>query len=151
MNEGSARSPARCPAALEQGTGHVDGVRLPGRGIVLCLWASLLVFPAALRAQTILDAGYDPAADAIVLEIAYQGTHPDHRFRLDWEECHRDPDGSNSTVARLVDQDGGDFARDDYEVTRRFGVSALACRPAEVTVRLGPVSNRTISVPAPKR
>jgi hypothetical protein len=107
-----------------------------------------LLAPAAALGQTIVDAAYDASADALVITIAYQGTNPDHQFALSWDKCQPAGNGGHSVVARLIDRQGNDKTQQDYEVRRRFELSALECRPAEVTVRLGPVSNRTVSVPA---
>jgi hypothetical protein len=101
----------------------------------------------AAGAGTLLDARYEVGDNVLVLEIAYQGTNPDHQFVLEWGACQRDPDGTLGAVARLIDSDGHDIAREDYRVSRRFDLSGLNCRPADVTVRLGPVSNRTVYVP----
>lgn len=120
------------------------------RSAAFCIGLTMLVLggvPVAAHAQTILDASYDPAADALVVEVAYRGTGPDHAFRLDWEPCRPSPAGGHTAVARLIDMNGDDVAQRDYRVVQRFDLSALACRPAEVTLRLGPVSNRTVSVP----
>ena len=114
---------------------------------LLCLGA----FSGAAHAQTILRAGYDPAGDALVVEVAYRGTNPHHSFRLEWGPCHESPEGRRTAVARLVDTNGGDLAQNDYRVVQHFDLRGLECRPAEVTLRLGPVSNRTVSVPAPGR
>jgi hypothetical protein len=107
-----------------------------------------LLLPAAALGQTIVDAAYDASADALIVTIAYRGTNPDHDFALSWDECQPTGNGGHSVVARLIDRQGEDKAQQDYEVRQRFELSALECRPAEVTVRLGPVSNRTVSVPA---
>lgn len=118
-----------------------------GKSIARAL-ACLLLLPGWAAAQTILDARYDAATDALLIEIAYQGTNPDHQFELEWDSCQKSPNGGLSIVARLVDRQGQDAARKDYEVTRRFSLAGMSCRPAEVTVRLGPTQNRTVSVPA---
>ena len=107
-----------------------------------------LFVPACALGQTILGAEYDAAADALVIEIAYQGTSPNHDFTLTWDPCQKTGNGGHAVVARLIDRQGKETAQNDYQVSRRFELSGLQCRPAEVTVRLGPVSNRTVSVPA---
>jgi hypothetical protein len=101
----------------------------------------------AAGAGTLIDARYEVGDNALVLEIAYQGTNPHHQFVLEWGACQREIDGNVGAVARLIDSDGHDIARENYRVLRRFDLSGLDCRPADVTVRLGPVSNRTVYVP----
>ena len=113
-----------------------------------CMLLGWLLVPSFALGQTILGAEYDPAADALVIEIAYQGTDPNHDFTLTWDPCRKTGNGGHSVVARLIDRQGKDAAQNEYQVSRRFELSGLQCRPAEVTVRLGPVSNRTVSVPA---
>ena len=114
-------------------------------GCALLCW---LLVPAQALGQTILGAGYDASSDALVVDIAYQGTNPNHDFELAWDECQSSPNGRHSVVARLIDRQGKDEAQKDFQVRRRFDLSGLECRPADVTIRLGPVSNRTVSVPA---
>jgi hypothetical protein len=116
-----------------------------------CLLLCWLLLPAPALGQTILGGAYDVASDALVIEIAYQGTNPNHDFTLTWDPCKPTGDGGHTVVARLIDRQGNDAAQKDYQVSRRFELSGLECRPAEVTVRLGPVSNRTVSVPARDR
>ncbi|MPZ43111.1 MAG: hypothetical protein GEV05_06875 [Betaproteobacteria bacterium] len=113
-------------------------------GCALLCW---LLVPTPALGQTILGAEYDASSDALVIAIAYQGTNPNHDFALTWDKCEP-TGGGHSVVARLIDHQGKDTAQKDYQVSRRFELSALECRPAEVMVRLGPVSNRTVSVPA---
>jgi hypothetical protein len=110
-----------------------------------------VAWPPAAEAGTLIDARYEVGDNELVLEIAYQGTNPHHQFVLEWGSCRRDPDGSLGAVARLIDSDGHDIARENYRVWRRFDLSGLDCRPADVTVRLGPVSNRTVYVPPEPR
>jgi hypothetical protein len=114
-------------------------------GCALLCW---LIVPGNALSQTILGAGYDASSDALVVDIAYQGTSPNHDFELAWDECQSSANGRDSVVARLIDRQGKDKAQKDFQVRRRFDLSGLECRPAEVTIRLGPVSNRTVSVPA---
>jgi hypothetical protein len=114
-------------------------------GCALLCW---LLVPAHALGQTILGASYDGSSNALVVDIAYQGTNPNHDFELAWDECQSSGNGRHSVVARLIDRQGKDEAQKDFQVRRRFDLSGLECRPAEVTIRLGPVSNRTVSVPA---
>lgn len=109
-----------------------------------------LLSPASALA-TLLDAHYDAGTNRLAVEIAYQGTNPNHQFVLEWGACEKAPNGSFAAVARVIDSDGHDIAREDYRVWRHFDLSGLSCRPAEVTIRSGPISNRTVFVPALKR
>ncbi len=123
-------------------------LRRAGAMLAWALLAPLLAVPSPAMAQTILDAHYSAQRDALVVEIAYQGTNPNHEFSLVWDGCQQAGEGRNVAVGRLIDSQGNDLAKTDYRVRRSFPLAGLACRPAEVTIRLGPVSNRTVSVPA---
>lgn len=141
----------RCRHSTEASAPRRPWSRAPWAAFLHCALLCGLLLPASGFGQTILDASYDASADAIVVEIAYQGTHPNHDFELSWDKCQKDSSGRQAVVARLIDRQGKDTAQNDYRVHRRFDVSGLECRPAEVTLRLGPVSNRTVSVPATRR
>ena len=123
-------------------------LRRAGAVLAWALLAPLLGVPSPAMAQTILDAYYSARQDALVVEIAYQGTNPNHEFSIVWDGCQQAGEGRNVAVGRLIDSQGNDVAKTDFTVRRQFSLAALACRPAEVTIRLGPVSNRTVSVPA---
>jgi hypothetical protein len=135
----TSRRPGPRAGALQRFSAAITG------SLLFCL-----LWPASALA-TLLDASYDAGENRLVLEIAYQGTNPNHQFVLEWGSCQKAPNGNVTTVARLIDSDGHDIAREDYRVWRHFDLSAMPCRPAEVTIRLGPVSNRTVLVPALKR
>ena len=128
-------------------THHAPG----GGGFAWMLLCCLLGLPSAALSQTILDVSYDRAQDALIVDLAYQGTNPNHDFALVWDQCQPAGEGKHNVVGRLVDGQGNDAARSDFQVRRRFPLTGLACRPAEVTIRMGPVSNWTVSVPAPGR
>ena len=117
----------------------------PRRALLLALICAL---PIGTKAETILHAAYDGAQDALVVEIAYRGSTPDHRFDIQWGECRADSEGRRTTVARLVDTRGSEIAQNDYTLRVLFGLSTVSCRPATVTLRLGPVSNATVELPA---
>lgn len=106
------------------------------------LLAAALLLPAAAPAADILSARYDAVAGELVVEIAYRGTRPGHDFRLEWGRC--EPGGA--AVARLIDRQGGDAARENFRVTERFDLAGAACRPEQVTLRLGRVSHATVRI-----
>lgn len=107
------------------------------------LLAAALLVPTTALAADIVSARYDPAADALVVDIAYRGTRPGHDFRLEWGQC--EPGGA--AVARLIDRQGGDAAREPFRVTQRFDLAQAGCRPERVTLRLGRVSHATVRIP----
>lgn len=128
--------------------------RVPGYGVcirprmqrVVSFFLALLVITTA-RAANLRDAFYDAEADQIVVDIVYSGTRDDHDFRIEWGKCDRNEDGLSGVAARLIDSQGDDIAREDFSVRERFRLAGIPCRPARVTLRLGPVSNLTVVVP----
>ena len=56
-------------------------------GLVCALLCSMLWLPSPALSQTILDAFYDRAQDALIVDLAYQGTNPNHDFSLVWDAC----------------------------------------------------------------
>jgi hypothetical protein len=102
---------------------------------------ALAALPAG--AADIVGASYDLVADEIVVDIVYRGTQPGHQFAVEWGSC-----GETGVAARLVDQHGGDLAKEEFRVRSRIGLGGLPCRPAVVTLRLGKVSHARVRVPA---
>jgi hypothetical protein len=113
--------------------------------------AALLAWPWVASAQTLVDAHYSRSQDALVVEIAYQGTNPNHEFSIVWDACQANGNGRQAVVGRLIDSQGNDTAQKEFQVRRRFALAEIPCRPADVTLRLGPVSNRSVAVPAAAR
>ena len=101
--------------------------------------------PCLAAAENLLDLRYDRAQDQLVATIAYQGTHPDHRYRLEWGACE---EGNQKATAQIVDEDGMDRVERDYTLEVRFGLAMMPCRPAEVTLRISPRIARSVQVPA---
>lgn len=110
------------------------------RAIVI---AALALAGLPALAADIVGANYDPAQDAIVVDIVYLGTQPGHKFTVEWGPC-----SDTGVAGRLVDQQGGDLAKEEFHVRSRIGLGGLPCRPAEVTLRLGKVSHARVRVPA---
>ena len=108
----------------------------------------LLLFFGEAHAAAILHARYDAQHDAIVAEIAYRGTSAKHEFSAQWSGCDRTSGDVAEVSARLIDRQGAEPADRDYRVTQRFDISPLdACRPAQITLRLGRGSLATVDVP----
>jgi hypothetical protein len=110
-----------------------------------CVVAALLL-AASAYAQTFLGAGYDPATDELVVDIAYRGTSPNHEFSLAWDQCQRDA-RPYEIAARVIDDRPDDPAVRDFIVRRRFSLGDLQCRPANVTLRMGRLANISVFVP----
>lgn len=107
----------------------------------------VLLGSAPAHAEQILGAAYDPARDAIVLEIAYRGTDAHHRFTVEWGRC--DENRPPHVAGRVIDLQWEDAAQNDYRVRAHLGLQALPCRPAVVTLRLYRTSHVTLFVPEP--
>src|ERR1700704_1654739 len=101
---------------------------------------AVLLVAASAYAQTFLGARYDPVADELVVDIAYSGTNPNHRFSLAWDPCQGDAP-PYEIAARVIDAQADDAAVRDFIVRRRFSLRDLQCRPANVTLRIGRVGN----------
>ena len=108
---------------------------------------AVLLVAASAYAQTFLGARYDPAADELVVDIAYSGTNPNHQFSLAWDPCQGDAP-PYEIAARVIDDQPDDAAVRDFIVRRRFSLRDLPCRPANVTLRIGRVANISVFVPA---
>lgn len=109
--------------------------------------AALLGAPPALSAD-FAGAFYDPSGDALVVDIAYLGTHAEHDFELVWGPYSERPDaGRYTVVARIIDTHGRDHAREPYRVRERFDLAELECRPARVTLRMGRIAHVSVVVP----
>lgn len=102
-----------------------------------------------MAAADIRGAAYDPLNDELVVEIVYRGTNPDHDFRVEWGRCNG-AGPAQRAVGRLIDEQGRDFAREEYRVQERLSLEALPCRPAMVTLRLGRIAHTNVFVPDPQ-
>jgi len=106
--------------------------------------AALLVSTSA-HAEAILHAEYDAGSDALVLDIAYRGTHAEHPFTVRWAPCTDRP--ARATAGRLIDLHGRDAAKQDYRERVVLPLSKLPCRPVRATLRLGAASHATVFIP----
>lgn len=108
--------------------------------------AALLAATGPVAAADILRAAYDPAADELIVEIAYRGTHAKHDFFVEWGPCARDQ-APNGVVGRLIDTHGRDAAQHEFRTVERLSLARLPCRPAIATLRLGRVAHTNVYVP----
>jgi hypothetical protein len=115
-----------------------------------CLIVALsMVISGAASAASFLDATYERTSDELVVRIAYRGTHPDHQFSLQWDECEEAAaNGSYQISARVIDSHWNDRARRDFERVVRFALNDLQCRPATVTLFIEPNFRISVEVPA---
>jgi hypothetical protein len=107
----------------------------------------LCVSPHASRADSFQSATYDPATDELVIVVVYHGTSADHQFSLEWERCIDRGDNRRTIVARLLDQQFQDAARQDFTKTVRMSLADMNCRPATVTLSTPPGFHMTVEVP----
>ena len=122
-------------------------MRLNKLKIVAC--AALLTLAFNAGATNILELKYDEKLDQLVLLIAFRGTHADHRFTLNWDEC-RDygfDDAEHQISATLTDSDPSDRADTEFKRTMKVPLASFECRPAKVTIRTTANFFRTVLVP----
>jgi sporulation protein YlmC with PRC-barrel domain len=89
------------------------------------------------------DARYDAATDTIIVEVAYEGTNPNHEFSVQWGRCEND-----AVAGRLVDSQWNDRALEPYRLRDHVSIDDIPCRPARVTLRMGRTGQATVIVPA---
>jgi hypothetical protein len=99
-------------------------------------------------ATNIVSASYDARTDELVVTLAYEGTSPDHRFTLEWDECKKASNGSYTIAARVIDDQWKDRALTSYIKTVRFDLRTLRCRPATVTLFTAPNFHVSVEIPA---
>lgn len=97
----------------------------------------------ATHASDLRDARYDAATDSIIVEVAYQGTNPNHEFSVQWGRCE-----NNAVAGRVVDSQWNDKAVEPYRLWDHVSIDDIPCRPARVTLRMGRTGQATVFVPA---
>ncbi len=113
---------------------------------LLCALGMGVSVPAS--AQNIVNLAYDAATNQLVATIAYQGTNPNHKFKLDWGPCETLYGAvPNAASAEVTDEQWTDIAERDFTVHARFALGGFPCRPALVTLRIGQRVTRTTLVP----
>jgi len=114
------------------------------------LGAALALSAGPAAAADLVSASYDASDDTIVITVAYQGMTEGHRFSVTWDACDTSAGPAAQVAGRLTDRLSNEPGEKPFQVTARVSVSGLACRPAEVTLRLGKVSHKQVFVPARK-
>jgi hypothetical protein len=121
------------------------------------LWGTLLValaastFSGASHADNFANVSYDVQNDQLVVTMSYRGTNPGHAFTLQWGQCKDRPDAhAHDIVAEVLDSQWQDAALRDFNVTTRFSLADLHCRPATLTLRTAPRFYYTLEIPAGK-
>jgi hypothetical protein len=111
---------------------------------ILVILAATLASSAA-HAESVLHAAYTAATDSLVVDVAYRGAAPQHRFKVRWEPS---TDGATrATTGRLVDLQGFDGAEQDYRERVLVPLSEVPCRPVQATLPLGRTAHATVFVP----
>jgi hypothetical protein len=102
------------------------------------------------HATNLLQLSYDAETDQIVVEVAYRGSHGNHPFSLDWDQCKDNAfEGPPHQIgAQLLDGQFNDSGPTEFKQTLKFSIAELQCRPAKLTIRTSSGVYRTISVPA---
>ena len=118
---------------------------------VACLLLGMLPSLPAL-AVTVTALSYDPAEDQLVMTVAYRGTHENHDFSVQWNECKRLDDARSEILGLLVDSAADDLARQNFTKQVKVDLEGFNCRPAKVTIRTSAGFFATVDVPpAPKK
>jgi len=110
-----------------------------------------LVYHTAASATNFTSVAYDEKADKLIINIAYRGTHENHNFRIQWDECRRLDDERFQIHGLLIDSDPMDLARQDFSKTLEIDLASHPCRPARLTVRTASGFNRSLDIPKPKK
>jgi hypothetical protein len=124
-----------------------------GRSLpALRLWSTVtlltLFYGGAASAVTVPQLVYDAAEDQLVLTIAYRGTNPDHRFKVQWAECKRLDDARSQILGVLLDDQADDLARQEFTQQLNVSLEDFTCRPAKVTIRTSDRFFTSVDVPA---
>jgi hypothetical protein len=115
--------------------------------VLLGVAASMLAGTAA--ADNFADVYYDAQTNELVITMSYRGTNPNHKFSLEWGECHTLADASEPEIIAEVDDDQPlDAAREEFKTTTRVSLENLNCRPAKLTLRTAPRFYYTLHIPA---
>jgi hypothetical protein len=103
---------------------------------------------ATANATNLLELTHDAETDALVLKVAYRGSHDNHPFSLEWGECKDYAFGTPHQIgAQLVDRDFDDSGPTEFKQTLKFSIADLKCRPSKLTIRTSTGVYRTILVP----
>ncbi len=104
---------------------------------------------SAAQADNFVGAQYDGETDSLVVTMRYRGTNPDHGFTVQWGRCKAAAAGqAHQLSAVILDDQWDDVARSPFTKTTRFGLAAVACRPAQVTLHTAPHFYYRVDVPA---
>jgi hypothetical protein len=116
----------------------------------IAAFTALLTLAFGVQATNILDLKYDEKLDELVLEVAYRGSHADHNFTLNWDECsdYGFDDAEHQISAGLMDSDPNDHAQQEFKKTVKVSMASFECRPAKVTIRTSTGFYRSVLVPA---
>lgn len=123
--------------------------------MLMLSWLRPLGFSAVLlaltahsvsRADTFASVRYDAQRDALVVRMLYDGTNPDHQFRIQWGACEALGSGYQLS-ADILDDQWKDKAVRTYQKTARFSLAEVKCRPVDITLRSAPRFIYTLHVP----
>jgi hypothetical protein len=118
--------------------------------MILVAVAATLIVSAQAQATNVLAMSYDKSTDQLVLKVGYRGTHDQHVFSINWEECkdYAFVDAKYQVMGNLVDSEPNDAGVNEYAQDLRFSLAGIECRPVKLTVRTAPGFFRTITIPA---
>lgn len=136
------------PPSRDRCHGRIARPRSRGLLVLALLVAGLTTVAPCARADTFAGAYYDPASDSLVVTLVYGGTNSHHKFTLQWGSCSTPAGGGVSEIpAEVLDNQWQDAVLRNYTKTVHFGLGAIPCRPAEVTLRTAPRFRISVYVP----
>lgn len=110
-----------------------------------------LLFGAPAWAVNVSSLVYDAAEDQLILTIAYRGTHANHNFSVQWDECKRLDDQRSQILGLLVDSAPDDLARKDFRTQIEVDLASFPCRPSKVTIRTSAGLFTSVDIPPQKK
>lgn len=109
-------------------------------GIVLTAMIFLL---SQAHAAYLEDARFDKSNQTLTLVVVFDGGSQDHEFSLEWDQCQV-LNGKKQIAARLLDSGWDDVGGETIRQIVSFDLSAVDCKPSELTIFSGRNFRRTV-------
>ncbi len=100
------------------------------------------------EADDFVSVQFDARRDVLVARMLYDGTNPNHRFKIKWGSCDRlGNDKGYQLSADVTDDQWNDTTARTYTKTVLFSLASVTCRPVDITLRTAPRFFYTVHVP----
>lgn len=109
---------------------------------IMSFLATLLLSTLA-SASIIQNSAYNSQSQTLFLTVVFEGGLKEHNFELAWDSCQT-INGVQQTSARLLDSGWDDTGAQTQTLDLQFDLSAVSCKPAELTVRFGRFGRTTL-------